>query len=350
MSLVLGIETSCDETAAAVFDSTEKKILSNYLYSQIELHRDFGGVMPEVASRSHVEKIDVVIQAALDAAGVVLEDIETIAVTQGPGLVGSLLVGICFAKVLAYKLNARLIGIDHNEGHIYSVMLGDDGKARTDIPFPHICLSVSGGHTSFFLVHSTSHYEKVGNTIDDAAGEAFDKVSKMLGLGYPGGPIIERMANQGGLKDYFKFPRPKDRSTCNFTFSGLKTAVLYKLVEKGAYHLKNGIIESEMTTELRREVSSSLLVCIGDVFKIKLKAVFSNYPNIKGFTLVGGVACNRYLRKEVAEFCERRNLFFAAPSPKFCTDNAAMISIVGAVKAENGDSDSLHLDVFRRHI
>ncbi|MCK4499380.1 tRNA (adenosine(37)-N6)-threonylcarbamoyltransferase complex transferase subunit TsaD [Candidatus Babeliales bacterium] len=347
MCLVLGIETSCDETAAAVFDSSKKVVLSNSLFSQIALHEKFGGIMPEVASRSHVEKIDIIVQDALDKANITLDDISAVAVTQTPGLVGSLLVGICFAKGIAMAKNKKLLGINHNEAHIYSSLLSDDGFLRNDVPFSHLCLSVSGGHTSMFLVHDREKYEVIGQTLDDAAGEAFDKVSKLLGLGYPGGPVIEKLAREMDFKDFFDFPRPRDRTSLDFSFSGLKTAVLYKLVELGVYDLRSGIIPGKADEELQKKVASSLLVCIADTFAIRIKAALKKFPDVAGVSMVGGVACNKYIRNHLSGVCSRRGKAFLAPPPKFCTDNAAMVALVGALKAERGEYSLFSLDVGR---
>lgn len=348
--LILGIETSCDETAAAVYDTCERRILSNCLYSQVSLHKAFGGVVPEVASRSHVEKIDLVVQAALDQAAVTIEDVDMIAVTQGPGLVGSLLVGICFAKGLALVHNKRLLGINHHEGHIFSALLDQNGVVCSEPKFPMICMSVSGGHTSVFVARGFNDIELVGQTIDDAAGEAFDKISKLLGLGYPGGPIIEKLASQVGFEDFFHYSRPKDHISCNFSFSGLKTSVLYSLVEQGAYELGVGIVSEKMTSTLRQQVASSLQVCLGDIFEMKLKIALKKYPEVVGVSFVGGVACNKYLRDRIQDVCIKRNMFFVAPPPKFCTDNGAMIALTAAFHAERGEESNLYLDVYRRGI
>ena len=194
--ITLGIETSCDETAAAVYHST-KGLLSNERYSSIALHQQYGGVVPEIASRAQLEKINYIVQRALDNAGVLLEDIDTIAITHKPGLPGSLLVGLCFGKAVAYAANKKLIGVNHLEGHIFSSFL------EHNVPFPHMCLSVSGGHTGLYIVNGFGDYKLIAYSLDDAAGEAFDKIAKLMNLGYPGGPIIEKMAQEEGFKDYF---------------------------------------------------------------------------------------------------------------------------------------------------
>ena len=346
MALILGIETSCDETAAAVFDSSQQALLSTEVFSQIDLHKKYGGVVPEIASRSHLEKITPIVKIALADANVSLDDVDAFAVTTKPGLVGSLLIGMCFAKGLAWSKNKKLIGVNHLDGHIYSSLLNDDGTLNTDVQFPHICLLASGGNTALYLVKSMHEYELLGRTLDDAAGEAFDKVAKLIGLGYPGGPIIEKMAREGGLRDYFEYPRTKNKSkSYDFSFSGLKTAVLYDLVKRGVYDLKMGVIPGTITPELQQQVASSLLICIGDIFQSKLQYALKQHPEIMGFTFVGGVACNRYLREKLAAYCQNRDKFFVVPHPKYCGDNAAMIALVGAQKAEREEFDDFDLDV-----
>src|SRR5436190_11210845 len=228
--LTLGIETSCDETAAAVYHSTDG-LLSNALFSQIELHKNFGGVVPELASRSQLEKIAPIVEEALARADLTLDDIDTIAVTNMPGLPGSLLVGVCFAKALAYAKNKKLIGVNHLEGHIFSACI------ENVIPFDHLCLTASGGHTSLYLVKNYGDYQLLGETQDDAAGEAFDKIAKLMNLSYPGGPIIEKLAQNVNFTDFYHYPRGKPH-TLQFSFSGLKTAILYDLIKKNAYDLK----------------------------------------------------------------------------------------------------------------
>lgn len=336
--LTLGIETSCDETAAAVYHS-ERGILSNKLFSQIDLHRVYGGVVPEVASRSHLEKINLIVQEALDAANVTLADIEVIAVTSNPGLAGSLLVGLCFAKGIAWSQNKRVIGINHLEGHAFSAFL------EHDIPFPHICLTASGGHTALYLVRGFGDYEIIGETLDDAAGEAFDKVAKLINLPYPGGPVIEKLAREMDFKDFYHYPRNKDIGL-NFSFSGLKTAVLYDLVKRNAYSMAEKKFTQPDNEQLKKEVASSLLVCIADIFEQKLSRALAEHPTIKAFTFVGGVACNKYINGRLRIFAERRDKLFFSPSPQYCTDNAAMIALVGNYKAQQGKFSTLELDVF----
>ncbi|MBM3893208.1 tRNA (adenosine(37)-N6)-threonylcarbamoyltransferase complex transferase subunit TsaD [Candidatus Dependentiae bacterium] len=347
--LILGIETSCDETGAAVFDSSRQLLLGQALFSQIAMHKIYGGVIPEIASRSQLEKIDLVVQEALTNAGVSIQDIDTIAVTNRPGLVGSLLVGICFAKGIAFAHNKKLIGIDHLEGHMFSAFLQADGTVNKSLQFPFLTFSVSGGHTALYLVKGFGEYELIGHTIDDAAGEAFDKVAKILGLGYPGGAVIERLGAEVNFEDFFKYPRTKtlDHELITFSFSGLKTAILYDLVKRGAYDMNTGPIKEAITPELQRQVSSSLLVCIGDIFQKRLKEAFKKYPTVSAVTFVGGVACNKYLRARLLKLCNNHRKQLVVAPPAFCTDNGAMIAFVGSYKAEQGLFDNLDLDVIR---
>ncbi len=348
MALILGIESSCDETGAAVFDTSAQKILSNALFSQIAMHSKYGGVVPEVASRSQLEKINLIIDAALSQAGISIEQIDALAVTNTPGLVGSLLVGVCFAKGIAWSLDKKIIGVNHLEGHAFSGFLNTDGLVNKDLKFPLITFSASGGHTALYYVSNFGNYSLIGETLDDAAGEAFDKISKVIGLGYPGGAIIEKLASEVNFEDFFHYPRNKIHGAeISFSFSGLKTAVLYDLVKKGVYDLSKGPIENAITHELRQQVASSLLVCIGDIFCTNIQRVFKKYPDVKNFTFVGGVACNKYLRKRIAEVCTASGKGFFAAAPQFCTDNGGMIAFVGGYKFEQGKFADLTLDVLK---
>ena len=335
---VLAIESYCDETAAAVYNTTAG-MLSNELFSQIELHKEFGGVMPEIASRSHLQKIGPIVQAALDKAGKTLDDIDVIGVTSKPGLPGSLLIGVSFAKALAYAKKKPLIGINHLEGHAFSSMI------EHPVPFPHLCLTASGGHSSLYLIKDFGDYQTIGHTIDDAAGEAFDKIAKLIDLGYPGDPIIEQYARKAGFKDFFHYPRG-NAHTLNFSFSGLKTAVLYDLVKQGAFDLKTKTFLKPDDEQLKEQVASSLLVCMGDIFKNKIKLAIELHPEIKAFTFVGGVACNKYLKQILGDYCAQRGLEFYSPSPQYCTDNGAMIAFVTHYKAQQNSFDDLKLDIF----
>jgi N6-L-threonylcarbamoyladenine synthase len=335
-TLILGIESSCDETAVAVY-SPQQGVLSNELFSQIDLHALYGGVVPEIASRSHLEKIGPITQAALKKAGVTLNDISTVAVTYTPGLPGSLLVGISFAKALTWTASKKLIGVNHLEGHIFSACI------ENTIPFPFVCITSSGGHTALYLVHDYGHYTLLGQTLDDAAGEAFDKIAKLMNLPYPGGPIIEKLAEQASFQDYFSYPHPM-KHTLDFSFSGLKTAVLYDLVEQGAYDLKEKRFLKNDDLLFKQKVASSLLVCVGDIFEHKLHMVLKEHSP-QAIAFVGGVACNSYLRNRLKKFSETRGLPLYAPSRQYCTDNGAMIAFVGHYKEKQGAFSSWNLDL-----
>lgn len=335
-SLILGIETSCDETAAAVYHQ-QRGILSNVFFSQIEIHKHFGGVIPEIASRSHLEKINPIVQASLDKAGVSLNNIDTIAVTNKPGLPGSLLIGVCFAKTVAWATGKKIIGINHLEGHAFSSFL------EHNVPFPHLCITASGGHTSLYLIKGFGDYEVLGETRDDAAGEAFDKIAKLLHLPYPGGPVIEKLAHAAHYQDFFNYPRGKIKNL-DFSFSGLKTAVLYGLVNSHYYDLQGKKLLND-SLELKQQVASSLLVCIADIFQHKIAQALELHPEVKAVTFVGGVACNKYITSRLRTFCEKKNRPFFSPSPQYCTDNAAMIAFVGAYKAQQGLYSNWNLDI-----
>jgi N6-L-threonylcarbamoyladenine synthase len=240
------------------------------------------------------------------------------------------------------------MGIDHLEGHIFSPFLQRDMTVNTAIQFPVIALSASGGHTTLHKITDFGSYELIGQTHDDAAGEAFDKIAKMLGLGYPGGALIEKLAAQVQFQDFFSYPRTKfSRDNLAFSFSGLKTAVLYDLAKKGAYDLATGPVVDRITPELQQQVASSLLVCMGDIFCAALRRAIEKYPDVKTVTFAGGVACNSYLRSRLAELCTHLNKHFVAAPPAFCTDNGAMIAFVGGYKAERGVWDTLDLDVVK---
>ncbi|MGB8468101.1 MAG: tRNA (adenosine(37)-N6)-threonylcarbamoyltransferase complex transferase subunit TsaD [Candidatus Babeliales bacterium] len=337
MSIILAFETSCDETAVAVYD-TQKGVLANPCFSQIALHAHFGGVIPEIASRSHVEKIGVVLQEALTAADTTLEMVDAIAVTTHPGLPSALLVGTCYAKAIAWALHKPIIGVNHLEGHIFSAFL------EQNVPFPHLCLTASGGHTALYLVTDFGRYELVAHTVDDAAGEAFDKVSQMIGLGYPGGPIIEQYAAEAHFVDFFQYPRASIHDI-NFSFSGLKTAVLYDAVKRNLYNLETKKRTDLLDKAMQQKIASSLLVCMRDIFMRKLADACARYPSIQAITFVGGVASNTYLKQAIAAFAATRKLAFYSPSRQFCTDNASMIAFVGAYKARRQEFDQYDLDI-----
>jgi N6-L-threonylcarbamoyladenine synthase len=334
---ILGIESSCDDTAAAVY-TTDKGLVSHAFFTQ-SYHAQYGGVVPEIASRSHLEKLQSVVQAALEKAHMSVNDINVIAVTNRPGLPGSLLTGVCFAKGLAYAAQKKIIGVNHLEGHAFSACV------ENQVPFPHLCLTASGGHTSLYLVKGYGDYEVLGVTQDDAAGEAFDKIAKMMGLPYPGGPIIEKLAEKAEFNDFFKYPRLKHRGY-DFSFSGLKTAVLYDLVNKNAYDMATKKFLFPDNEQLKQDVASSLLVCIKDIFIDRLKFALERHPNIQAITFVGGVAANNYLKQQISMFAQNKGIPFFSPSRLLCTDNAGMIAFVGHYKAQQGLFSDLTLDIW----
>ena len=336
--MILAIETSCDETAAAIF-SSDKGILSNVLYSQIELHKKFGGVVPEIASRSHIEKIGPIVQEALQKAQISLEDVTAIAVTSRPGLPGSLLIGTCFAKALAGSTGKKIIAIDHLEGHAFSACI------EREIPFPFLCITASGGHTSMYYITGYGEYATIATTMDDAAGEAFDKIAKLLGIGYPGGPLVEKRAASVGFEDFYSYPRGKP-NTLDFSFSGLKTAVLYDMVKRGAYDLQAKKLLDDSENHKNR-VSSSLQVCIADIFVQKVISAYKQYPKSKALAFVGGVACNKYIRAQLLQATEKMDIPFFVPHPQYCTDNAAMIAFVAHYKIKQGIFSSLQFDILK---
>lgn len=332
---ILGIESSCDEVAAAVY-TTQDKLIASKLFSQTEIHKKFGGVVPEIASREHIKKITSIVQETLDAAGKTLNDIDVIAVTSKPGLPGSLLIGVCFAKALAGSLDKKIIAVDHLEGHAFSAHI------EHDIPFPFLCMTASGGHTNMYRVTDFGEYTFLGSTLDDAAGEAFDKIAKLLKLGYPGGPIIEKIAREVDFKDFFNYPRNKNIGL-NFSFSGLKTAVLYDLIKRGAYDLKKKELLIDDYT-LKQKVASSFQVCVADIFVQKVEAALAEQA-YKALVFVGGVACNSYIRQRLTAVAHQHNIPYFSPTPRYCTDNAAMIAFVGHYKAQKSEFDTLDFDI-----
>lgn len=306
--VILGIESSCDETAASVVRNG-REVLSNVISSQIALHTLYGGVVPEIASRKHIEKINVVIEEALAEAHMTLDDIDAIGVTYGPGLVGALLVGISEAKAIAYAKNLPLIGVHHIEGHISANYI-----ENKDLEPPFACLVVSGGHTHLVIVKDYGKYEIVGRTRDDAAGEAFDKVARAIGLGYPGGPKIDKVSKEGN-PNAIAFPRAKVAdSAYDFSFSGLKSAVLNYL---NGCKMKNIPI-------VQADVAASFQKAVVDVLVEHAMHAVEEY-GFKKFAIAGGVASNSALRSAMEEACKKRGVAFYHPSPILCTDNAAMI-------------------------
>ena len=317
--LILGIESSCDETAASVVKNG-RTVLSNVISSQIELHKLYGGVVPEIASRKHIEKINQVITEALEEANVTLDDLDAIAVTYGPGLVGALLVGVAEAKAISYAKNLPLVGVHHIEGHISANYI-----EHPDLEPPFVCEIVSGGHTHLVIVKDYGEFEIIGRTMDDAAGEAFDKVARAVGLGYPGGPKVDKAAKEGN-PHAMEFPRAKvGGSQYDFSFSGMKSAVL------------NYINQAEMKGETIcvPDLCASFQNAVVDVLVSRAVAATKEF-GYKKLAIAGGVASNSALRAGMKAACEKAGIEFYYPSPIFCTDNAAMIGAAGYYEYING--------------
>jgi N6-L-threonylcarbamoyladenine synthase len=330
--LVLGIESSCDETAAAVVRDG-REILSSVISSQIEMHRPFGGVVPELASREHLEKIEPVISEALKEANIELNDIDAIAVTQGPGLIGSLLVGVNYAKTLAYALGKPLVGVNHIEGHVYSINFENPA-----VEYPALALIVSGGHTNLFHIPEEGQYKVIARTRDDAAGEAFDKVAKMLGLPYPGGPVIEKLALKGDPRK-ISFTKPKiSDGRPDFSFSGLKTAVSKHVRENGIEKLAEG---EEASQEIKDLAASFQYTVVSWLVGTMEKLAKDVYP--KTLIVAGGVACNQALCGEAERASQRLGIPVYFPSKHLSTDNAAMIAAAGAFHLQKGDLAKLDM-------
>lgn len=326
MSIILGIETSCDETAAAVVKDG-RKVLSNVISSQIELHKKFGGVVPEIASRKHVELIVPVIDSAMEQSGVTLDDIDAIGVTYGPGLVGALLVGVSTAKAIAYAKGLPIVSVNHIAGHIAANYLQHDKL----VP-PFICLVVSGGHTNILVVKDYCEFEMIGTTRDDAAGEAFDKVSRALGLEYPGGPLIDKISKMGD-PDSIKFPRVTFQDSLDFSFSGLKTAVLNYI---------NGCKLKGMEYNVN-DVAASFQKAVADVL-VRNVLMAAEIKNIKNIAVAGGVAANSLLRKELSDNANAKGYKVFLPSVELCTDNAAMIASAAFYEYSAGHTAKLDLN------
>ena len=323
---VLGIETSCDETGIAVYDS-EAGLLANQLYSQVKLHADYGGVVPELASRDHVRKTIPLIQAALKEAGLTAQDIDGVAYTAGPGLVGALLVGATIGRSLAFAWDVPAVPVHHMEGHLLAPMLEDNPP-----DFPFVALLVSGGHTQLISVTGIGEYTLLGESIDDAAGEAFDKTAKLLGLDYPGGPLLSKMAAQG-VAGRFTFPRPMtDRPGLDFSFSGLKTFAA------------NTIRGNDSDPQTHADIARAFEDAVVDTLAIKCKRAL-DLTGFKQLVMAGGVSANRTLRAKLEEVMTKRGgkVFYARP--EFCTDNGAMIAYAGMVRLKTGATSDLGVTV-----
>ena len=329
---VLAIETSCDDTGAAVV-LDGRKILSNVVSSQVAIHQKYGGVVPELASRRHIESIVPIVTEALEIAGVTLKEIDGIAVTQGPGLVGSLLVGLSFAKSISFATGLPFVGVNHIEAHLSAIFLEKDPPK-----FPFIGLVVSGGHTSLYRVDGFGKMERLGQTRDDAAGEAFDKVAKLLGLGYPGGPIIDELSKMGNPKT-IRFPRPSlGKNSFDFSFSGLKTAVVNFV--KAHPELKGGYPEN-----IIHDIVSSFQEAVVEVL-VKKTLQAAQHQGLRRVVLSGGVASNHLLREIMMEEASKQKVRVYIPSPSFCTDNAAMVGVVGYEYLKRGVRSPLSLNAF----
>lgn len=324
---ILAIESSCDETAAAVIKNG-REVCSNVIFSQIALHKLYGGVVPEIASRKHIEKINQVIRQALLEASMELSDVDAIAVTYGPGLVGALLVGVAEAKAIAYAAKKPLVGVHHIEGHIAANYI-----ENLDLEPPFMCLVVSGGHTHLVKVMDYDKFEIIGRTRDDAAGEAFDKVARAIGLGYPGGPKIDKLAKEGD-KEAISFPRAKvDGNEYDFSFSGLKSAVLNYLNQ----------CEQKQQEVNRADVAASFQYAVIDVLTTHAVQA-AKVMGMDKLAVAGGVASNSSLRESLNEACGREGIRFYHPSPVYCTDNAAMIGVAGYYAYRKGVCHGLDLN------
>ena len=330
--IILGIETSCDETAVSIIQDNESgipKILSNIVSSQFDIHKEFGGVVPELAARSHVEKINLIAKKALDGSGITLDKVSAVAATSGPGLIICLSVGLNFAKSLASSLKVPFIGVNHLEGHALSP------KLQTNINYPYLLLLISGGHSQFLSVNGLGSYKRLGTTIDDALGEAFDKTAKLLGIEFPGGPKLEGFAKQGDANK-FKLPKPIiNKGGCNLSFAGLKTAILR-------------ISSTIKSKQEKYDLAASFQKTIEEILEVKTQIAFDEFKKTnkkknKTFVIAGGVAANKGIRKKLIKVCKKNDFRPIFPEPKLCGDNAAMIALVGLEKYKIKKFDNLDL-------
>ncbi len=325
--IMLGIETSCDETSIALV-SEDRRILSNQIYTQQKDHESFGGVVPELAARAHLERLPILLKKALQEANISLQDLSGIAVTGGPGLMGGVLMGVLYAKALSATLNKPFFAINHLEAHALTIRLTEE------IPFPYLLLLVSGGHTQFLWTEGVGQYKLLGTTLDDAAGEAFDKVAKLLNVGYPGGPALEKSASLGNSKR-FDLPRPLFGSPhCNFSFSGLKTAVLKKV--QALPHPLTPQDQNDMAASFQKAVGETLVDRCQNAFKI-CKKFKSSFP----FVVAGGVASNLFLKQKLETLSKEHQIPLKIPPLKLCTDNGAMVAWAGIERLKLGLEDAL---------
>ena len=331
-TIILGIETSCDETAAAVIEDNKNgipKILSNIISSQFDIHKEFGGVVPDLAARSHLEKIDLIVKKAIEQSGISLEKISAVATTVGPGLIVCLTVGLNFGKAMASSLNLPFIGVNHLEGHALSP------KLNSKLEYPYLLLLISGGHSQYLSVNGLGKYIRLGTTIDDALGEAFDKTAKLLGIEFPGGPKLEKFAENGD-PNKFELPKPIiNKGGCNLSFAGLKTAIL-KITKK---------IKTEQE---KFDLAASFQKTIEEILYIKTKVAFEEFKKINSidkssFVVAGGVAANKGIREKLIKISNENNFDPIFPDLKLCGDNAAMIAMVGLEKFKAKQFDSLDI-------
>lgn len=331
--LCLGIESSCDETSAAIVDSN-RNILSHIIYSQIPEHQKYGGVVPELAARAHILAIDTVVRQTLDAAGKTIDDIDVIAATAGPGLIGGVLIGWMAAIGIAQAAKKPLVAVNHLEGHALVPRLhaaaADGSDVAGGVEFPYLLMLASGGHCQILLVRGVGQYEQIGQTVDDSAGEAFDKVSKMLGLGYPGGPVVDARAKQGNPMR-FKFPRPLcDKPGCDFSFSGIKTAARIMLDKNPGPHT------DEFINDFCASFQASVVDCIVNRLEHALSDVRVRAAAPKTLVVAGGVAKNSAIRAAMEDLAHKYDMMFAAPPMNLCTDNGAMIAWAGLENYHEG--------------
>jgi len=357
--LILGIETSCDETAAAVVRDG-REVLSNVVASQDALHERYGGVVPEIACRAHVAAIVPGVRESLERAGIGLSQIDAVAVTHRPGLIGSLMIGLTAAKTLAWLLDKPLVGVNHLHAHMYAVMLQapapeDGAQTGPDAPrirpeYPLIGLVVSGGHTSIFYSRTETEHRIIGRTTDDAAGEAFDKVAKILGLGYPGGPPVDRLARSGD-RNAVRFPRTYlEPGSLDFSFSGIKTAVLYHCWGQNAIGLRRASaadLPPPLTEQERADVAASFQEAVVDVIVDKTVDAARRY-RVRWVAVGGGVACNSRLRARLVQAASANDVRVAIPPPRLCLDNAAMVGGIAYHKLRRGETAGLSLDAAAR--
>lgn len=327
--IVLGIETSCDETAAAVV-SDDRRVLADVVLSQLAEHTPYGGVVPEIAARAHLDHLDGLIAEAMRQAGVGFADLDGVAATGGPGLIGGVMVGVMTAKAIAMVHGMPFVAVNHLEGHALTPRLSDD------VPFPYLLLLVSGGHCQVLAVEGVGKFRRLGTTIDDAAGEAFDKVAKMLGLGFPGGPAVERAAKRGNPQR-FTLPRPLvGRPGCDFSFSGLKTAV-----RQAVESLPSGSLDPKTVDDLAASFQATLVASVVERLGRGIERFKADWPTGQHLVVAGGVAANTAMRTALQNLAAAHNLGFVAPPQRWCTDNAAMIAWAGIERLRLGSSDGL---------